>query len=105
MGRDDRFIRPDSDFSPAKRNQTRVTLISIKLRMEIIHAVAYHRADSWKRETILIVEDNVMIRNLLRMALVTQGYEVHEASNLQGALELQSMNPALNFRSRPEAFI
>lgn len=50
MGRGDRFICPVSDFSPAKRNQTRVTLISIKLRMEIIHAVAYHRADSWKRE-------------------------------------------------------
>lgn len=45
--------------------------------------------------SILIVEDNVMIRNLLRMALVTQGYDVLEASNLQGALELQSMNPAL----------
>jgi DNA-binding response OmpR family regulator len=44
--------------------------------------------------SILIVEDNVMIRNLLRMALVTQGYDVLEASNLQGALELQSMNPA-----------
>lgn len=45
--------------------------------------------------SILIVEDNIMIRNLLRMALVTQGYDVLEASNLQGALELQSMNPAL----------
>jgi DNA-binding response OmpR family regulator len=43
--------------------------------------------------SILIVEDNVMIRNLLRMALVT--HDVLEASNLQGALELQSMNPAL----------
>jgi two-component system KDP operon response regulator KdpE len=44
---------------------------------------------------ILIVEDNVLIHNMLRMALVTQGYGVLEASSAQIALELLSQSPAL----------
>jgi len=45
--------------------------------------------------SILIIEDNVVIRNMLRMALLIQGYEVLEASNVQHALELQSVSPTL----------
>jgi two-component system KDP operon response regulator KdpE len=44
---------------------------------------------------ILIVEDNVLIRNMLRMAMVTQGYGVLEASSAQSAFGLLSENPAL----------
>jgi two-component system KDP operon response regulator KdpE len=44
---------------------------------------------------ILVVDDEPPIRKLLRMGLSTQGYEVLEASNAKGALELLAKKPDL----------
>src|SRR5438270_7028217 len=44
---------------------------------------------------ILVVDDEPPIRKLLRMGLCTQGYEVLEASNAKGALELLTKKPDL----------
>ena len=50
-----------------------------------------------RQPSILIVEEIVMIRNMLRMALITQGYEV---------LGTPVNKPRVDrCRSRPEAFI
>jgi two-component system KDP operon response regulator KdpE len=44
---------------------------------------------------ILVVDDEPPIRKLLRMGLVSQGYDVLEAQNGKAALELLSSNPDL----------
>ena len=44
---------------------------------------------------ILVVDDEPPIRKLLRMGLISQGYEVLEASNGKIALEMLAKNPAL----------
>jgi two-component system KDP operon response regulator KdpE len=43
--------------------------------------------------TVLVVDDEPPIRKLLRMGLVTEGYEVLEAPNGKSALELMAQRP------------
>lgn len=45
-------------------------------------------------ETILLVEDELPIRTLVRKVLIGYGYEVLEASNVRHALELAATHPA-----------
>jgi PAS domain S-box-containing protein len=47
--------------------------------------------DTRGNETVLLVEDQDDVRKLLRLALETQGYEVHEAANGQAALALAAL--------------
>ena len=44
---------------------------------------------------VLVIDDEPPIRKLLRMGLVTQGYEILEAPNGRAALELLSQSPDL----------
>ena len=44
---------------------------------------------------VLVIDDEPPIRKLLRMGLVTQGYEILEAPNGEAALELLSQSPDL----------
>jgi two-component system KDP operon response regulator KdpE len=44
---------------------------------------------------VLVIDDEPPIRRLLRMGLVTQGYEIAEASNGKAALQLLSQSPDL----------
>ena len=44
---------------------------------------------------VLVIDDEPPIRKLLRMGLVTQGYEILEASNGKAALQLLSQSPDL----------
>ena len=44
---------------------------------------------------VLVIDDEVPIRKLLRMGLTTQGYQILEAPNGKAALELLSQGPAL----------
>jgi len=44
---------------------------------------------------VLVVEDEALIRKLLRAGLCSQGYEILEASNGKSALDLLSSNVAL----------
>ncbi|QQN65861.1 response regulator transcription factor [Bradyrhizobium diazoefficiens] len=44
---------------------------------------------------VLVIDDEPPIRKLLRMGLVTQGYEIMDASNGKAALELLAQSPDL----------
>lgn len=61
----------------------------------LIDAVTLDAATRVLQPLILIVEDNSLIRNTLRIAMETQGYGVLEASGAQSAFELLSEHPAL----------